>query len=41
MNGYPEGNPRFSCKLNEKLILQITRLRDALGEIQKSMQEKH
>ena len=37
----PKQNPHFSCKLNEKLILQITRLRDALGEIQKSMQEKH
>jgi uncharacterized protein (TIGR00159 family) len=41
MNGYPEANPHFSCKLNEKLLLQITRLRDALCEIQKSMQEKH
>jgi hypothetical protein len=41
MNGYPEANPHFGCKLNEKLLLQITRLRDALGEIQKSMQEKH
>jgi uncharacterized protein (TIGR00159 family) len=41
MNGYPEASPHFSCKLNEKLLLQITRLRDALGEIQKSMQEKH
>ena len=39
MNGYPEASPHFSCKLNEKLLLQITRLRDALGEIQKSMQE--
>ena len=41
MNGYPEANPHFSCKLNEKLLLQITRLRDALGEIQKLIQEKH
>jgi len=41
MNGYTEANPHFSCKLNEKLLLQITRLRDALGEVQKSMQEKH
>jgi hypothetical protein len=41
MNRYPEANPHFSCKLNEKLLLQITRLRDPLGEIQKSMQEKH
>ncbi len=41
MNGYPAVNAHFSCKLNQKLLLQITRLRDALGEIQKSMQEKH
>lgn len=41
MNGYPEANPHFSCKLNEKLLVQIIRLRDTLGEIQKSMQEKH
>jgi len=41
MNRYPEANAHFSCKLNQKLLLQITRLRDALVEIQKSMQEKH
>ena len=41
MNRYPEANAHFSCKLNQKLLLQITRLRDALVEIQKSIQEKH
>ena len=41
MNGYLEANPHFSCKLNQKLLVQIARLRDALAEIQKSMQEKH
>jgi len=41
MNRYPEANAHFSCKLNQKFLLQITRLRDALVEIQKSMQEKH
>jgi uncharacterized protein (TIGR00159 family) len=41
MNRYPEANAHFSCKVNQKLLLQITRLRDALVEIQKSMQEKH
>jgi DNA integrity scanning protein DisA with diadenylate cyclase activity len=41
MNGYPAANTHFSCKLNQKLLLHITRLRDALVEMQKSMQEKH
>src|SRR6266542_3583506 len=41
MNGYPAANAHFSCKLNQKLLLHITRLRDALVEIQKSIQEKH
>ena len=41
MNPYPEANAHFSCKLNQAFLLQIIRLRDALGEIQKSMQEKH
>jgi DNA integrity scanning protein DisA with diadenylate cyclase activity len=41
MNHYPEADVNFSCTLNHKLLLQITRLRDALGEIEKSIQEKH
>ncbi len=41
MNRYPEANAHFSCKLNQKLLLHITRLRDGLVEMQKSMQEKH
>jgi len=41
MNRYLEAIPHFECKLNQRLLLQIARLRDALGEIQKSRQEKH
>ena len=41
MNTYPEANAHFNCRLNQKVLLQITRLCDALREIQKSMQEKH
>lgn len=41
MDHHAEKSPPLSCKLNQKLLLQITRLRDALGEMQESMQEKH
>ena len=36
-----ELNVNFSCTLNEQILLQITRLRDALGEMQKFIQDKH
>ena len=41
MNLHSESNVNFSCTLNEQILLQITRLRDALGEMQKFLQDKH
>ena len=41
MNRNSEAHAHFSCKLNQKLLLHITRLRDGLVKMQKSMQEKH
>ena len=33
--------PRYSCRLSHNLLSHMARLRDALGEIEKSMREKH
>ena len=41
MSHYSEADANFSCTLNEQILLQITRLRDALGEMQKFIQNKH
>ncbi len=38
---HSEADAHFSCTMNHKLLLRITRLRDALGEIEKSIQQKH
>jgi diadenylate cyclase len=41
MNRHPEANVNFSCTSTEQLLLQIARLRDVLGEMQKFIQDRH
>ena len=41
MNRYPEANVNSNCTSTEQLLLQIARLRDVLGQIQKFIQDTH
>jgi DNA integrity scanning protein DisA with diadenylate cyclase activity len=41
MHLHSESNANFSCTLNEQILLQITQLRDVLGEMQRFIQDKH
>ena len=41
MNHYTQADANVSCTLNDKILLQITRLRDRLAEMQKAMQDQH